>query len=133
MILCECGEFVDNDKFKDYIPTSSNPSTPTIGHEKCGLIFDFIDGDVPKRYSSRIELKGIAMRYADKKKFDQITTGKFLLEVDRLKSRGTLSDGDILIAATKSIESNKSLIIDINKISQLESGSNSQEDKIGNI
>ena len=48
MILCECGEFIEGETFKDYIQTSANPSTSTIGHKKCGLIFDFFDGKMPK-------------------------------------------------------------------------------------
>jgi hypothetical protein len=45
------------------------------------------------------------MKFAERLKLDPMTLGKFLLEVDRLKSSGTLSDVDILIAAVKSIES----------------------------
>jgi hypothetical protein len=41
----------------DNIRTSSNPSTPSIGHRKCGSIFNFIDEKMPKRYSSERELK----------------------------------------------------------------------------
>ena len=40
IIICECGEIVDDDAFKDYIKTSANPSTSTIGHKKCGHIFN---------------------------------------------------------------------------------------------
>jgi len=54
---------------------------------------------MPKRYSSRKELKSLAMRFAEKNNLDQNTLGKFLLEVDRLKSLGKLSDGDILLTA----------------------------------
>jgi len=89
MILCECGEFIEGETFKDYIQTSANPSTSTIGHKKCGLIFNFLDNKMPKRYSSRKELKNL----------DQNTLGKFLLEVDRLKSLGKLSDYEILLTA----------------------------------
>jgi hypothetical protein len=99
MILCECGEFIKGETFKDFIPTSVNPSTSTIGHQKCGLIFDFFDGKMPKRYSSRKELKGLAMKFVKKNNLDLNTCGKFLLEVDRLKSLGKLSDGDILFTA----------------------------------
>lgn len=108
MILCECGEIIDGRTFKDYIKTSANPSTPTIGHKDCGLIFDFIDGEIPKRYSSKAELKSIAMKFAEKKRLDPILLGKFLLEVDRLKSSGSLSDMEILIEAAKSIKLSKS-------------------------
>lgn len=97
MILCECGEFIEGETFKAYIKNSANPSTSTIGHQKCGLIFDFFDNKMPKRYSSRKELKSLAMRFAEKKNLDQNTIGKFLLEVDRLKSLGKLSDYDILL------------------------------------
>jgi hypothetical protein len=103
-ILCECGDFVEGHTFKDYIPTSIGPSTPTFGHSGCGLIFDLVDGELPKRFSSRVQLKGIAMRFAKMNKMDDELVGTFLLEVDRLKSRGSLSDIDILIAAHKAIK-----------------------------
>jgi hypothetical protein len=103
-ILCECGDFVEGHTFKDYIPTSIGPSTPTFGHSGCGLIFDLVDGELPKRFSSRIQLKGIAMRFAKMNKMEDELVGTFLLEVDRLKSRGNLSDIDILIAAHKAIQ-----------------------------
>lgn len=99
LILCECGEFIDGNTFKDYIETSANPSTPTIGHNDCGLIFNFIDEKLPKRYSTRIELKGIALKFALKRNFDDDTVGRFLLEVDRLKSSGNLTDADIIFKA----------------------------------
>jgi hypothetical protein len=104
MILCECGEIIDGCTFKDYIKTSANPSTPTIGHKNCGLIFDFIDGEIPKRYSSKAELKSIALKFAEKKQLDSMALGKFLLEVDRLKSSGNLCDAHILIKAINAIE-----------------------------
>lgn len=85
MILCECGEFIENRIFKAYIKTSINPSTPTIGHPSCGLIFEFINGSLPKRYSSRKELKTMAMKFAEKIKISDEDIGKFLLEVDILK------------------------------------------------
>ena len=103
-ILCECGLFVDNHSFKDYIQTSIGPSTPTIGHNECGLIFDFIDGSLPKRYSSRKELKKIAVGFSRRNKMDEDLLGRFLLEVDRLKSLGTLSDQEILIKAWKGMD-----------------------------
>ena len=96
MMLCECGEFVGESTFKDYIPTSANPSTPTIGHSSCGLIFNFIDGKLPKRFSSRAELKGIAVKFAELNKMDEAVVCGFLLEVDRLKSKGKLCDMEIL-------------------------------------
>ena len=43
MILCECGELIKKNTFKEYIQTSVNPSTATIGHNTCGMIFNFID------------------------------------------------------------------------------------------
>ena len=101
MIICECGEIIEGNTFKDYIKTSANPSTPTIGHKKCGHIFNFIDQKQSKKYSSKIELKSLAMRFAQKKNFDCIAIEKFLLEVDNLKSSGNLSDNEILIKAFK--------------------------------
>lgn len=111
MILCECGEIIKNGSFKDYIvkngsfkayiKTTSNPSTCTIGHHKCGLIFDFVDNKRPKKYSSKNELKCIAASFAEKNDVEQNNVGKFLLEVDRLKSSGKLSDYDILLTAYK--------------------------------
>jgi len=99
LILCECGEFIEGNTFRDYIKTSANPSTPTIGHCKCGLIFDFIDDKVPKKYSSKKELKSLAIKFIDKKNLDQRVLEKFLIEVDRLKSLGKLSDYDLLMTA----------------------------------
>ena len=101
MLLCECGEIIDGGTFKDYIQTSANPSTPTIGHQKCGHIFNFVDGKMPKRYSSKIELKGIAMRFADRNKMSIEIIEILLIEIDRMKSSGNLSDGEILSAAIK--------------------------------
>jgi hypothetical protein len=99
MILCECGEIVGEDTFKDHIKTSANPSTATIGHQKCGCIFNFIDDEMPKRYSSKTELKSIAMRFAEKHKMNNATIESLLLEVDRLKSAGNLSDKEVLMMA----------------------------------
>ena len=101
MILCECGEIIKDGIFKDYIKTSANPSTCTIGHQKCGLLFDFFNHDTPKKYSSKNELKSIAVCFAEKNDMEQNDIGKFLLEVDRLKSSGILSDHEILLAAYK--------------------------------
>jgi len=101
--LCECGEIVDGATFKDYIKTTANPSTPTIGHRKCGLIFDFVDGKMPKRYSSRIELKSLAMMFAKKNEHIIDEPDVFLLQVDRLKSLGILSDMEILVRAYRSV------------------------------
>jgi hypothetical protein len=99
MILCECGKFIEGCTFKCYIKTSSNPSTPTIGHRRCGLIFDFIDGKLPRRYSSKIELKSLALHFAKINELDYHQIERLLIEVDRLKSRGKLSDMEILLKA----------------------------------
>ena len=103
MIICECGEIIENCTFRDYIKTSASPSTPTIGHRKCGHIFNFIDGKRPKKYSSKTELKNLAMKFAVKNNLESEAVGKFLLEVDRLKANGSLSDGDILVIAFQNI------------------------------
>ena len=95
MILCECGDFIGGAVFKDYIKTSLNPSTRSIGHRSCGLIFNFVDGKKPKRYSSRKELKILAAKFAQKN-VPVKYTAQFLLDVDRLKSQGRLSDIEIL-------------------------------------
>ncbi len=84
--------------FKDYIKTSENPSTRTIGHRNCGVIFNFVDEKKPKKYSSRKELKILAARFADKN-LPPENAAKFLLEVDRLKSRGKYPDSEVLIKA----------------------------------
>jgi hypothetical protein len=103
-ILCECGEFIGGRTFKDYIKTTANPSTATIGHTNCGLIFNFIDDEVPKRYSSRSELKSLAIKFAELNDLRPELVCKFLLEVDRLKSIGNQSDMEILIHSYKKIE-----------------------------
>jgi len=101
---------VEEDIFIDYIKTSANPSTRTIGHRQCGIIFNFIDGKSPKKYSSRKELKILAARFANKNKLLMKNLGKFLLEVDRLKSHGKLSDAEILISAYRKILESKDLL-----------------------
>jgi hypothetical protein len=63
------------------------------------LIFDFIDYEKPKKYSSKKELKSLAIRFAEQRKMQLDIIGKFLLEVDRLKSSGRFSDYDILMTA----------------------------------
>lgn len=103
MILCECGEFIEGNTFKAYINTSANPSTPTIGHMKCGLIYNYIDGKAPKRYSSKKELKVLAAKFARKRNMDYGAIERFLIEVDRIKSCGKLPDGDILLLAYEKI------------------------------
>jgi hypothetical protein len=99
MIICECGEIVCGCTFQDFIRTSANPSTPTIGHKKCGRIFNFIDDKMPRKYSSRKELKSLAVDFAGKNNLDSGSCERYLLEVDRLKSSGNLSDRDILVMA----------------------------------
>ncbi len=84
--------------------TSKNPSTPTIGHKKCGYVFNFIDDKIHKRYSSRKELKSLAMRFAQKNNLDNGAIDRFLVKVGRLKSNGNLSDEDILVTAFQTIK-----------------------------
>ena len=106
MILCECGKFISStNKFRDYIKTASNPSTPTFGHSECGFIFNLVDGKLPKKYSSKKELKGMAMAFAEEKKLSNSSTQKFLLLVDRLKRGSDFSDYTILMEAYKQISS----------------------------
>jgi len=99
MLICECGEIIRSGTFRDYIRTSAGPSTLTIGHIKCGHIFNFIDDKKPKRYSSKKELKSIAMSFCEKNNLNFKDIERFLIDVDRLKSIGNLTDGDILIKA----------------------------------
>ncbi len=103
MILCECGEFLNGNTFKDYIKTSSNPSTATMGHKNCGIIFNFIDGEAPRRYSSRTKLKIMASKFAEKKNMDTEKISIFLLEVDRLKSKNDLPDAEIIFLAYQAL------------------------------
>jgi len=84
-ILCERGEFVQSQTFKDFILTSFGPSIPTFGHSGCDLIFDLVDGELPKRFSTRIQLKNIAMRFAEMMTMEDEFVCLFLLEVDLLK------------------------------------------------
>lgn len=104
MFVCECGKLVRGDlredTFKDYIKTSLNPSTRTIGHRNCGLVFNFVDGNWPKKYSSKKELKILAAAFA---KDNNLNSEKFLLEVDRLKSHGKFSDDQILLYAYQNV------------------------------
>ncbi|MFZ3167961.1 MAG: hypothetical protein WA130_10135 [Candidatus Methanoperedens sp.] len=103
MIICECGEIIDRCTFRDYIKTSANPSTPTIGHEKCGHVFNFIDDKIFKKYSSKIELKSLAIRFAKRNNLDG-KSERYLIEVDRLKSHGHMSDFDILVTAFQRLQ-----------------------------
>jgi len=59
---------------------------------------------MPKSYSSRKELKSLALKFAEKNKLNDEIMGKFLLEVDRLKSKGTMSDIEILMAAFDTLD-----------------------------
>ncbi|MDQ1254358.1 MAG: hypothetical protein QG646_3589 [Euryarchaeota archaeon] len=102
MLLCECGELVSEDIFKDYIKTTANPSTRTIGHKSCGFIFNFIDEMNSKKYSSRKELKILAGKFAGKNLSPEYAP-QFMLAVDRLKSKGRLQDYDILIRAYREV------------------------------
>jgi hypothetical protein len=108
MFVCECGKLVKEklreDTFKDYIETSRNPSTRTIGHRNCGLIFNFIDGNWPKKYSSRKELKILAAAFVESNRLPPKKVERFLLEVDRLKSHGKFSDDQILLYAYQSVQ-----------------------------
>ena len=108
MILCECGEFITTETFKVFIKTSANPSTLTFGHTKCGRIFNFIDGEKPRKYSSRKELKSLAVRFAKKYQMDYGTFERFLVEINRLKSSGNLSDQDIFQEALCRLQINGS-------------------------
>jgi hypothetical protein len=107
MFVCECGKLVRGerreDTFKDYIKTSQSPSTRTIGHRNCGLIFNFVDGNWPKKYSSRKELKALAATFAESNKLPHEKAARFFLEVDRLKSCGKLSDDKILVYAYQNV------------------------------
>lgn len=67
------------------------------------MIFNFIDGNLPKRYSSKKELKAIAIHLAEIEKLEYKDTEELLIEVDRLKSRGNLTDGEIITKAFKKI------------------------------
>lgn len=57
---------------------------------------------MPKRYSSKKELKNLAIKFA-KQKMDDDLLGVFLLEVDRLKSAGNMPDAEILIKALEKV------------------------------
>lgn len=107
IFLCECGKIIRKELreeiFKDYISTSRNPSTRTTGHRSCGLIFNFVDGKCPKKYSSKKELKTLALTLAQINELSSEETGKFLLEVDRLKSCGKYSDERIIVYAYQNV------------------------------
>ena len=114
MVICECGDTVGKDKFKDYIKTSTNPSTETFGHSKCGFIFNFVDNYPIGRYSSKVKLKLIAKKFAEKVNMDSGETERFLLAVDRLKRSNDLPDFIILKRAYERItDVDSSLISEI--------------------
>jgi hypothetical protein len=56
-----------------------------------------------KQYSSKTELKSIAMKFAEKHKLSYKVIECLLIEVDRLKSSGNLSDSEILSLAFREI------------------------------
>ncbi|UCG70091.1 MAG: hypothetical protein JSV09_03485 [Thermoplasmata archaeon] len=103
MVICECGDTVGKDKFKDYIKTSTNPSTKTFSHSRCGFIFNFVDNYPIGKYSSKVKLKVIAKEFEEKVNMSSEETGKLLLEVDRLKRNRNLPDFIILRNAYESI------------------------------
>jgi len=59
---------------------------------------------MPKKYSSRTELKSLAMNFAEKNNLDLENMERFLIEVDRLKSKGNLPDAEILIRAFQKLQ-----------------------------
>ncbi len=62
---------------------------------------------MPKKYSSRRELKSLAMSFAEKNTLDLENTERFLIEVDRLKTKGNLPDAEILIRAFQKLQNNE--------------------------
>jgi hypothetical protein len=62
-----------------------------------------VDGNWPKKYSSKKELKILAAKFAENNKLYSEKAERFLLEVDRLKSRGKFSDDQILAYAYKNV------------------------------
>lgn len=103
MIICECGEVVGKNRFKAYIKTTCNPSTSTFGHNICGIIFNFVDSNFNERYSSKIQLKVIARKFADSMRMSSKDIEKFMLHVDRLKRSGSLTDFTIIKRACESM------------------------------
>jgi hypothetical protein len=65
--------------------------------------FNFIDDKMPKKYSTKKELKSIALNFAERNRLDRESIGGFMLEIDRLKSSGNLSDGQILVLAFRNV------------------------------
>jgi hypothetical protein len=62
-----------------------------------------VDGNWPKKYSSRKELKILAITFAENNKLHSEQIGNFLLEVDRLKTHGKFSDDQILVYAYQNV------------------------------
>jgi hypothetical protein len=62
-----------------------------------------VDGKCPKKYSSKKELKTLAATFAESIKLSPEKSAKFLLEVDRFKSCGRLSDDKILVYAYQNV------------------------------
>jgi hypothetical protein len=58
---------------------------------------------MPRKYSSKRELKSLAMRFAEKNIFERGNIEKFMIQVDKLKSSGNLSDNQILHKAFNNI------------------------------
>lgn len=56
-----------------------------------------------RKYSSKRELKSIAIRFAEKNNFEGENIEKFMIHVDKLKSSGNLSDIQILHKAFNNI------------------------------
>jgi len=50
---------------------------------------------MPRKFSSKRELKSLAMRFAEKNIFESGNIEKFMIQVDKLKSSGNLSDNQI--------------------------------------
>ena len=61
---------------------------------------------MPREYSSKRELKSLAIRFAEKNIFESGNIEKFMIQVDKLKSSGNLSDNQILHKAFNNILGN---------------------------
>jgi hypothetical protein len=58
---------------------------------------------MPRRYSSKKELKGIAIEFAAKYHMNNEIASVFLMKVDVLKSEGIFSDAEVLKRALKAM------------------------------
>ncbi len=58
---------------------------------------------MPKRYSSKKELKGIAIKFAAKYHMNGEDASVFLMKVDVFKSEGIFSDAEVLKRAFKAM------------------------------